>query len=82
MEQQIFTDVYAASIMHIVALPQARMDGYGIRLLKAFELWAQNREAFEVYFGVNSGAESDGLGEMVVKMGYVRVGENFVKRGN
>ncbi len=79
MEQQIFTDVFTASIMHIVVLPQARMGGYGIRLLKAFELWAQNRDAFEVYFGVNSGTESDGLGQMVVKMGYVRVGENFVK---
>lgn len=79
MEQQIFSDGYTASVMHIDVLPESRMGGHGVRLLKAFERWARNRNAIEVCFGINSDAEVDALGRMASKMGYRKVGENFVK---
>ena len=80
MEQQIFSDGYTASVMHIDVLPEARMGGYGVRLLKAFEQWAKNRKAVEIYFGVNSDTEVQMLERFAVKMGYRKVGGNFAKR--
>jgi len=79
MEQQIFTDAYTASIMHFDVLPEARMGGYGVRLLKAFEQWAMNRGAVEICFGVNSDTEAHVVGRFAQKMGYRKVGENFAK---
>lgn len=80
MEQQIFSDGFTASVMHIDVLPEARMGGYGVRLLKAFEQWANNRKAIEIYFGVNSDTEVEMLERFAVKMGYRNVGGNFAKR--
>ncbi|WP_140630193.1 GNAT family N-acetyltransferase [Methylibium rhizosphaerae] len=79
MEKQIFSDLYTASVMHFDVLPEARMGGYGVRLLRAFEQWALNREAFEIYFGINSDTESVPLERFASRMGYRRVGGNFVK---
>jgi GNAT superfamily N-acetyltransferase len=81
MEQQIFSDVYSASVMHFDVLPEARMGGHGVRLLKAFEQWAMNRNAVEICLGVNSGTETDRLGRFIERMGYRAVGMNFVKAG-
>lgn len=80
VEQQIFTEVYSASVMHIDVLPEARMGGYAIRLIRAFELWAKNRNAVEICFGVNSGIETEKVEAMLTKLGYVAVGRNFVLR--
>lgn len=79
MEQQIFSDAYTASVMHFDVLPEARMGGHGVRLLKAFEQWAKNRNALEVFFGVNSNTEVEMLSRFATKMGYRKVGENYVK---
>jgi hypothetical protein len=35
---QVFTKAFTASIMHIDAVPEARMGGYGMRLNMAFEV--------------------------------------------
>jgi GNAT superfamily N-acetyltransferase len=78
MEQQIFSDAFTASIMHIDVVPEARMGGYGVRLIKAFEQWAKNRDAFEICFGVNSGT-GDELQTLIERLGYQFVGGNFVK---
>jgi hypothetical protein len=67
--------------MHIDVLPETRMGGHGVRMLKAFEQWARNRNAVEICFGINSGTGVDALGRMALKMGYQKVGENFVKGG-
>jgi GNAT superfamily N-acetyltransferase len=80
MEQQIFSDAFTASIMHIDVVPEARMGGYGVRLIKAFEQWAKNRDVFEICFGVNSGNDSN-LQPLVERLGYRFVGGNFVKEG-
>ena len=82
LEQQIFTDAYTASIMHFDVLPEARMGGYAVRLLKAFEIWANNRNVVEISFGTNSGSDIDKVGRFALKMGYTKVGDNFIKIGN
>ena len=68
-----------ASIMHYDVLPEARMGGWGVRLLRAFELWAKNRQVVEISFGINSGDGHGSVGRFAGKMGFEKVGENFVK---
>jgi len=79
VEQQIFTDAYTASVMHFDVLPEARMGGYAVRLLKAFEQWAQNRKVVEICFGINSGTDAETVGRFAEKMRYYAIGQNFVK---
>jgi GNAT superfamily N-acetyltransferase len=79
LEQQIFSDLLTASVMHFDVLPEARMGGWGVRLLKAFEQWAKNRKVFEIAMGVNSGDHAESIGAFLKKMGYASVGENFVR---
>ena len=79
MEQQIFTDGWTASVMHIDVAPQARMGGWGVRLLRAFEQWAKNRNAIEISFGINSEDNMQRIGQFATKMGYRKVGENYVR---
>jgi GNAT superfamily N-acetyltransferase/surface antigen len=80
IEQHIFSDAFTASIMHIDVLPQARMGGYGVRLLKAFEGWAKNRNVAELYFGVNSQTGVAQIETLALRMGYEKVGGNYAKR--
>jgi hypothetical protein len=47
-------------------------------LIKAFEQWAKNRDAFEICFGVNSGGENE-LQQLVERLGYKLIRGNFVK---
>lgn len=79
LEQHIFSDQMTASVMHYDVLPEARMGGYGVRLLKAFELWCANRKVVEISLGVNSGEAFENVGRFVARMGYGKVGENFVR---
>ena len=79
MEQQIFSTAYTASVMHFDVLPEARMGGHAVRLLRAFEQWAKNRNAVEIAFGINSDTEAEILGRFAKKMGYRRVGGNYVR---
>lgn len=82
MERQIFSAVDTASVMHFDVLPEFRMGGHGVRLLRAFERWARNRRAFEISFGTNSGIEIDTLRRFALRMGYAKVGENYVLPGS
>lgn len=85
LEHQIFSSALTASVMHIDVLPEARMGGYGVRLLKAFEQWAKNRRAIEINFGINSvddDAELVRLTRFARRLGYQMVGANFSKNGN
>ena len=79
LEQHIFSDQVTASVVHYDVLPEARMGGYGVRLLNAFEQWCANRKVVEINFGVNSGDAFEVVGQFAVRMGYRKVGENFVK---
>jgi GNAT superfamily N-acetyltransferase len=79
LEQHIFSDQVTASVMHYDVLPEARMGGYGVRLLKAFEQWCANRKVVEISLGVNSGDAFEAVGRFITRVGYRKVGENFVK---
>lgn len=79
LEQHIFSSQLIASIMHYDVLPEARPGGWGVRLLRAFELWAKNRRVVEISFGINSGDELGTVGRFAARMGFEKVGENFVK---
>ncbi|WP_458233095.1 N-acetyltransferase family protein [Roseateles sp. P5_E8] len=79
LEQHIFSDQLTASVMHYDVLPEARSGGHGVRLLKAFEQWAANRKVAEIGLGINSGVDLARLSRFAVRMGYQKIGENFVK---
>lgn len=79
LEQHIFSEQLVASVMHYDVLPESRMGGYGVRLLRAFEQWSKNRKVTEISLGINSLTDMDSVGGFVRRMGYVKVGENFVK---
>ena len=82
LEKHIFSQQLTASIMHYDVLPEKRMGGYGVRLLKAFEQWCKNRYVAEINFGINSvddAQEMHRLGGFAQRMGYSKVGENYVR---
>ena len=82
LEKHTFSQQLIASIMHYDVLPKSRMGGYGVRLLKAFEQWCENRKVAEINFGINSVEEMremQRLGNFATKMGYIKVGENYQK---
>jgi GNAT superfamily N-acetyltransferase len=71
LERHNFSEQLTASIMHFDVLPEARMGGYGVRLLLAFEKWACNREVAEMIFGINSlSGEGEGNLKFPERMGY------------
>ena len=78
MEQHIFSPGWCASVMHYDVLPEARGGGYAVRLLKAFEQWAKNRKAIEINLGINSGGDFERVGRFAARMGYSKIGENYV----
>lgn len=78
LEQHMFSAQLTASVMHYDVLPEKRMGGHGVRLLKAFEQWCKNRKVVEINLGINSLTEMDSVGQFVRKMGYSKTGENFV----
>ncbi|MBE7416235.1 MAG: hypothetical protein HS128_00580 [Ideonella sp.] len=79
LEQHIFSDQLTASVMHFDVLPEARMGGHGVRLLRAFEIWCANRGVVEIVFGVNSGENLEALAGFAGRMGYRVIGQNFLK---
>lgn len=79
LEKHIFSDLINASVMHYDVLPEARMGGYGVRLLKAFEQWSKNRDVTEINIGINSGDNFEKVGGFIKRMGYKKIGENYVK---
>jgi L-amino acid N-acyltransferase YncA len=79
LERHIFTHQFTASVMVYAVLPERRTGGHGLRLMKAFEQWARNRQVAEIAFGINSGAEHDAVAAFARKLGFVGVGENLVK---
>lgn len=79
LERHIFSDRITANIMHFDVLPERRMGGWAVRLLVAFEKWARNRRIVEIGFGINSGDEYEKAGQFARRMGFEKVGENYVK---
>jgi len=79
LERHIFSDQLVASVMHYDVLPEKRMAGYGVKLLRAFEAWATRRGVAELFLGANSAADEGSPTQFVQRLGYSRVGENFAK---
>lgn len=79
LERHIFSNRLAASVMYLAVIPEARMGGYGPRLLRGFETWAKNRGVIELCFGVNSGVDLVATNSFSMRMGYQPVGANYAK---
>lgn len=77
MEQHFFSEQMVASVIHYDVLPEKRMGGTGLRLLMAFRKWAENRGAFELNAGVNSGTDLDKMDRFLRKLGFKQTGGNY-----
>lgn len=77
VESHFFSDKLVASVVHYDVLPEKRMGGAGLRLLTAFKKWAENRGAFELSAGVNSGTDIDKTDRFLRKLGFQRTGGNY-----
>lgn len=79
LEQHIFSPMLTASVMQYMVLPEARMGGHAVRLLKALEQWCANRGVVEIGLGINSGGDFERVGRFVQRAGYTTTGGHFVK---
>ena len=77
VERHFFSDQVVASIVHYDVLPEKRMSGAALRLLKAFRTWAENRGAVELSAGVNSGDEYEKMDKFFKRLGFMPVGGNY-----
>jgi len=75
-EHYFGTDLIASDTLWYVS-PQSRGSRVGLQLLRAFESWAKERGAAEIYVGVSSGLSADKTGTMLRKLGYDVVGGNY-----
>lgn len=77
IERHIFSDQPVASVIHYDVLPEKRMGGAGVRLLTAFRKWAENRSAYELSAGVNSGVNLDQTDRFLRRLGFHLTGGNY-----
>lgn len=80
VERHFFSDLPVASIVQLVVLPERRMGGAGLRLLSAFRKWAENRDAFEICAGVNSGTDIGRMDRFLKRLGFRLTGGNYSLR--
>ena len=78
-EHYFGTDLIASDTLWYVS-PQSRGSRVGLQLLRAFEKWAKERDAAEIYMGISSGLSADKTGAMLQKLGYDVVGGNYKQR--
>lgn len=77
VESHFFSDRLVASLIHYDVLPEKRMGGAALKLLTAFKKWAENRGAFEISAGVNSGTDLDRMDSFLRKLGFQLTGGNY-----
>lgn len=80
IERHLFSNQPVASIITFGVLPQNRMGGTALKLLDAFKKWAQNRGAFEINAGVNSGLQIDKTDRLMKRLGFEVTGGNYALR--
>ena len=81
-EAHLFTDQLTANLMHFDVLPEFRMGGYGLKLLLAFERWAQAAGATEICVGQNSAAGEGDVApfhRLMMSRGYQIAGLNYFR---
>jgi GNAT superfamily N-acetyltransferase len=69
-------DKIACDILWYV-VPEARGSRAGIKLLKAFQVWAAQCGASEVCIGVSTAVEFERTGMLLQRLGYAHVGGNY-----
>lgn len=80
VERHFFSDQPVASVVQYVVLPEKRMGGAGLKLLTAFRRWAENRGAYELCAGVNSGTDLEKMDRFLRKLGFRMTGGNYSLR--
>jgi len=76
-ERHFFSDQVVASVIQYNLLPDKRMSGAGLKLLTAFKKWAENRGAYELAVGINSGADLKQMDSFLRKLGFQMTGGNY-----
>lgn len=76
-ERHFFSDQVVASVIQYNLLPENRMGGAGLKLLTAFKKWAENRGAFELAVGINSGTDLRQMDNFLRKLGFQMTGGNY-----
>lgn len=77
VESHFFSEKLVASLIHYDVLPEKRMGGAGLKLLTAFKKWAENRGAFELAVGINSGTDLQQMDSFLRKLGFEMTGGNY-----
>jgi GNAT superfamily N-acetyltransferase len=77
IERHFFYDRPVASVIQYVVFPEKRMSGAGFRLLTAFRKWAENRRAFELSVGINSGIHLEKMDRFLKRLGFQQTGGNY-----
>lgn len=77
VEKHFFSDQLVASVIQYNLLPERRMGGAGLKLLTAFKKWAENRGAFELAVGINSGTDLQQMDSFLRKLGFQMTGGNY-----
>ncbi len=77
IESHLFSSLPVASVIVYGVLPERRMSGSGLRLMKAFIAWARQRDAVEVNAGINSALDTGRSGRFLQKIGFTRTGGNY-----
>lgn len=77
VERHFFSDQVVASVINYGVMPDRRMSGAGLKLLTAFRKWAENRGAFELCAGVNSGVDIEKMDRFLKKLGFRLTGGNY-----
>lgn len=76
-ERHFFSDQVVASVIQYNLLPDKRMSGAGLKLLTAFKKWAENRGAYELAVGINSGTDLQQMDSFLRKLGFQMTGGNY-----
>lgn len=71
-----------ADMAFLYVVPEARGGPAAVRLLRAFDAWATDVQAGEVYVGVSNGREVEKTSGMLIKFGYSPVGHYLRRIGN
>lgn len=79
-ERHFFSDQVVASVIQYNLLPEKRMAGAGLKLLTAFKKWAENRGAYELAVGINSGTDLKQMDSFLRKLGFEITGGNYSMR--
>lgn len=82
LERHIFSDALIASVIHFDVLPEKRMGRHALKLMLAFEAWAERTSALEISFGQNSAEapkDVSSFDRLLRRQGYKLCGANYFR---